>query len=229
MTKEDISMDGAASRIRRQVIELERFYGLLASPPADPFMFFAWEVVSMRTTPGRRDAAWTALKRARALTPDSVARVPQAKLRTALSAAGPYVEQRLSALRAGADLFRRRNLSKVIRGPLAAARRALTPLPQMGDAGAHRMLLFAANRAVLPIDARLNRVTRRLGYGVSGRRSARALRRTLTAALPCDAGALRRAFVYLSHHGAVTCTEADPHCAVCPLLPECPEGKTRFS
>lgn len=190
-------------------------------------MLFVWEVLSMKTTPGRRDAAWKALKRARALTPDAVARVPQAKLEAALTAAGPYVEQRLSAIRAGADIFRRRNLSAAVRAPIAAARRALKPLAQLGDGGAHRMLLFAAHRPVLPIDARVHRVARRLGYADRGRTSARALRRALTDALPCDIDALRRAYVYLSHHGAVTCTEADPHCTVCPLLPECPEGKRR--
>jgi len=39
--------------------------------------------------------------------------------------------------------------------------------------------------------------------------------------------AYRIAYVYLSHHGAATCTEADPHCSVCPLLGDCPEGKKR--
>ena len=39
----------------------------------------------------------------------------------------------------------------------------------------------------------------------------------------------RRAFVYLHHHGGATCTESDPHCAVCPLLVDCAYGKSRAS
>ena len=39
--------------------------------------------------------------------------------------------------------------------------------------------------------------------------------------------AYRHAYLYLSHHGGATCTEADPHCSVCPLLKECPEGARR--
>ena len=45
--------------------------------------------------------------------------------------------------------------------------------------------------------------------------------------LPPTVDAFRRAFLYLSNHGSATCTEADPHCPVCPLLKDCPEGKAR--
>ena len=45
--------------------------------------------------------------------------------------------------------------------------------------------------------------------------------------LPSSIEAFRHAFLYLSHHGGATCTEADPHCQVCPLLTECPEGQKR--
>ena len=59
----------------------------------------------------------------------------------------------------------RRSCAKLLAGPLGPARRALKPFPQLGEAGAHRLLLFAADHPILPVDARLNRVGRRLGYG----------------------------------------------------------------
>jgi endonuclease-3 len=159
-------------------------------------------------------------------------RASQATLERAAALAGPYVEQRLRTLRAGADLFRRSpGLTAAINGPLRAARRALAAFPQLGDAGAHRMLLFASNYPVLPIDARVHRVAVRLGYGsrdLHAGHSAHAIRRALSRELPRDVEAVRRAYLYLSHHGAATCTEADPHCIVCPLLAECPDGRTRL-
>ena len=80
-------------------------------------------------------------------------RAPQKKLEDSVALAGPYAEQRLRALRTGVDRFRRRpDLPDVIRGPLVGARRALKGLPQMGEGGAHRMLLFAADHPVLPVD-----------------------------------------------------------------------------
>ena len=51
----------------------------------------------------------------------------------------------------------------------------------------------------------------------------------LAVELPATAVAYRRAYLYLAHHGANTCTETDPHCGVCPLVPECPEGRKRLS
>jgi endonuclease III len=220
------------SRLERLVDALDKFYGLLPSPPRDPFTLFVWEVLSAHSTPYKRDAAFAALKRHRALTPDAMWRAAQKKLADSVALAGPYTEQRLRALRTGVEVFRRSpDLPSTIRGPLVAARRAIKPLPQLGEAGAHRMLLFTADHCVIPVDARVSRVARRLGYGEPHdhfRRQARSVQKALNTELPASLDSYRRAFLYLSHHGAATCTEADPHCAVCPLLKECPEGKRRL-
>ncbi len=219
------------SRLERLLGELKEFYGALPTPPAEPFTLFVWEVLSVHSTPRKRDAAMGALKRIRALTPDSMWKVAQKKLEASVALAGPYLEQRVRALRTGVDIFRRSpKLPAVIRGPLPAARRALKGLPQMGEGGAYRMLLFAADHQVLPVDARVSRVARRLGYGDTQpnfTKTARSIRQAVSAELPATLDAFRRAFLYLDHHGAATCTETDPHCGVCPLLQDCPEGKKR--
>ena len=211
---------------------LRKFYGIVPSPPSDPFTLFVWEVLSVHSTPIKRDAALAALKRMRALTPDAMWKAPQKKLEASVTVAGPYLEQRVRALRVGVDRFRRTpNLSKTIRGPLIAARRALKGLPQMGEAGAYRMLLFAADQVVMPVDARVSRVARRLGFGEAHKdfaKTARSVREAVTAQLPPEIERYRRTFLYLHHHGAATCTEADPHCTICPLLEDCPYGKLKF-
>ncbi len=218
--------------LQDHVERLQHFYGALPPPPRDPFVLFVWEVLSVHSTPRKRDAALGALKRIRALTPDAMWRAPQGKLEAAVMLAGPYLEQRMRALRTGVDLFRRSpRLPDVIRGPLAPARRALRPFPQLGESCAHRMLLFAADHPVLPVDARVNRVAVRLGYAppvADFRKSSKLVQQALSSHLPPTTDAFRRAFLYLSHHGAATCTESDPHCAICPLLATCPEGKRRI-
>ena len=210
----------------------ERFYGPLPAPPHDPFALFVWEVLSVHSTPKKRDAAFSGLKRIRALTPDAMWRAPRKKLEASVTLAGPYVEQRLRALRTGVDQFRRSpNLSRAITGPLPEARRALKGLPQMGEGGAYRMLLFAGDRLVLPVDARVSRVARRLGYGSEQStftRTARSVRESLQEELPQAVASYRRAFLYLSHHGAATCTETNPHCQICPVRDACPEGIRRL-
>ena len=110
-----------ASRLERLIEALHRFYGPLPPPPHDPFMLFVWEVLSVHSTPYRRDAALAALKRIPALTPDAMWRAPQKKLEESVTLAGPYTENRLTALRAGVEVFRRSpDLPAVIRGPLVA-------------------------------------------------------------------------------------------------------------
>ena len=220
------------ARLESLIAALQKFYGPLPAPPRDPFTLFVWEVLSVHSSPRKRDAALAGLKRIPALTPDAMWCAPQKRLQDSVALAGPYAEQRLRALRTGVDLFRRApKLPAVIRGPLPAARRALKPLPQLGETGAHRMLLFAADHAILPVDARVSRVALRLGYGEAHdefRRQARSVQHALEQELPAAVDAFRRAFTYLSHHGAATCTEAEPHCTVCPLLKDCPEGQRRL-
>ena len=132
----------------------------------------------------------------------------------------PTWSNRLQALRSGVELFRRSpELPTTIRGPLPAARRALKPFPQLGETGAHRMLLLAADQLILPVDARIGRVGRRLGYGeaaIEFRKLARSVQTAISRELPPSPDAYRRAFLYLSHHGGATCTEATA--CVSPLL-----------
>ncbi len=224
-------MSAPEGGLARTVDRLSEFYGLLPSPPSGPFAFAVWEILGAYTSPKRRDAAFGAMRRARALTPDAVMRTPQARLVAATAQAGPYGEQRLQAIRTVADLFRRSpTMPDVIQGPLRAARRALKSLPVLGPAGVHRLLLFTTDHAVLPADPSVLRVARRVGYASASpdagapapRRIQQALARELGRS---DLGQRRRVFLYLSHHAAVTCTERDPHCAVCPLSGECEEGR----
>jgi endonuclease III len=219
------------SRLETLLTALQKFYGALPTPPRDPFTLFVWEVLSVHATPMKRDAALAALKRIPALTPDAMWRAPQKKLEQSVGLAGPYLENRLQALRSGVELFRRSpEVSRTIRGPLPAARRALKPFPQLGETGAHRMLLFAADQKTLPVDARVSRVGRRLGYGKAAgdfKKQSRSVQEALVRELPASADAYRHAFIYLSHHGGATCTEGDPHCTICPLVAGCPDGQKR--
>ena len=217
------------TRLEEKIRRLERFYGALPHPPRDAFMLFVWEVLGTHSSPKRRDAALAALKRLRALTPDAMWRAPQKKLEESISLAGPYLEQRLRSLRTGIDMFRRSpDLPAIIRGPVIQARRALKGMPQMGEGGAYRMLLFAGGHPVMPVDARVSRVARRLGYGqeqADFAKTAKSVRAAVGAELAPSLDSYRTAFVYIAHHGATTCTEAHPHCAICPLLEDCPAGR----
>jgi len=208
------------------VAALERFYGPLPAPPVDPFRYYVWEVLSAHTTPGRRDAAYAALLRIPALTPDAMFRAARGRLVAALAHAGPYQDQRLHALLVGVEQFRRQPaFAAIVRGTLRRARRLLAKLPRLGEGGVHRMLLFGGQHCVMPIDRDVARLALRLsGSGAWDRQTPprlRPLRRMLEAGLPREEPAFRHAALYLRHHAVQTCAD-DPHCSVCPVGEGCP-------
>lgn len=192
---------------------LERFYGPLPQPPEDPFALYVWEVLGVHTTRTRRDAAMIALRRVPALTPDSMGRAPRAKVEGAVALAGPYREERLRALGAGVDVFRRhRDLPEKLRGDAASAREALAMLPHLTTVSGQWLLLFAGRHPLLPDDPDVQRVLGRLRAPRD--ETARELGGVLTA--------VQRATLYLAHHGRATCLESVPMCHICPLRSECP-------
>ena len=210
---------------------LRVFYGPLPGPPHEPFAMYVWEVMNFHSVPGKREAALAALKRIPALTPDSIWKAPPGKLEAAANLAGPYMDERVRALRAGADVFRRHPaLPRHVAGSLLRGRRALRFLPQLGESGTHRMLLYAGGHAILPVDSHLARVTIRLGLAGTHpkiRQQVRAVRRALAAVVPGDLDVRRRAVLLLEHHGQATCAEFDPHCHICPLRADCATGRER--
>ncbi len=144
-----------------------------------------------------------------------------------LKVAGPLHEERRRALVAGADLFRRDPaLAARLRGPLLIAMRVARRFPHLGTAAAHWLLLFGGRHAVPAVDEGVARVVARLAPDAARvRQPFRHVRRAIRAAAATDLAALRRASLYLSHHGRPTCLALAPHCAVRPLRPTGPTSR----
>ncbi len=208
---------------------LAEFYGPLPLPPADPFGFYVWEVLGTRTTGGRRDTAMAALRRIPALTPDSLRKLGRGRLEAVVRQCGPFVDERLAALDAGIDVFRRQqHFIERLGGPLRQAWLASRDLPHLGHAGALRLLMFTGDSQVVSVDPGMARVATRIGIAEARpnvRRLTRDVRRALDAALPRERSDRRRAVLYLHHHAEHSCVESSPHCGVCPLLEGCAEGQ----
>src|SRR5207237_154805 len=139
----------------------------------------------------------TALKRHLALTPDSMSKVAPKKLEESVKLTGSYFEQRLRALKSAITVFQRHpDLPAALKGPVPAAQQAVSLLPQMADGGADRMLLFAGDHLVFPLDSGVGRVVRRLGYDEAPESE-----------LPDSLEAYRRACTYFTHHAVATCSD----------------------
>jgi endonuclease III len=211
---------------------LKQFYGLQPTPPADLFQFFVWEILSDHALPARRDLAWQALRRLPALTPDAMFRTPAKDLLDAVGIAGPHREDRVDRLRAVVGEFKRHrdllHADALQRATLLDAARTLRRLEHTSPASRVRALLFSLDRAVLPLDADLNRVVSRLMGMPKNRQRSRA-RRWLGQSLapdtprpePAPSSTYRDATIYLRHHALQTCLPVAPHCVVCPLRERC--------
>jgi endonuclease III len=223
---------------------LRDFYGLLPHPPADPFQFFLWEILSADALPARRDLAWQALRRIPALTPDAVFRTPAKALQEVAGLIGPHRDERLERIRATTGEFKRhRDLLEAesfTRAGLPSAARRLRRLTHLPRETLDRALLYAGGYAVLPLDDATARVVARLEgtaipisegaegftlkrarWGAELRRQRRRARRKLAAELPPNVYAYRDAVLYLRHHAQHTCIAVGPHCGICPLAGEC--------
>lgn len=217
----------------RIIARLRKFYGKLPAPPADPFALFVWQILYNHSTPKKRDASFSGLKRLGALTPDGMWHASPKALAECVHRAGPFGDYRLLALRKGVEVFRRdAGLLETLKGPVPAALRRLKVLPRMsGDGPAYCMLLFAGGQPVLPVNARVARVATRLGYGALGPafpKIAKSIRQAIGPELGERVTSYRDAYVYFEHHGVATCTETDPQCEKCPLLKDCPFGQNRM-
>jgi endonuclease III len=178
---------------------LRDFYGLLPQPPADPFQFFLWEILSTDAVPARRDLAWHSLRRIPALTPDAVFRTPVKELVETLDLIGPRRDERLDRIRQTTGAFKRHREAlgeeRLRTGGLLRARRALRGLAHLPRETLDLALLYVAGYAVLPLDDATARVVARLegtaipaGEGAEGvtLERARSILRLAVARSPLD-------------------------------------------
>lgn len=87
------------------------------------------------------------------------------------------------------------------------------------------VLLFSMGRPVLPVDTHVHRVTSRLDL-VPPRTSAARAHALLQALIPPhETYAFHVRFI---RHGRRICHAQRPECPACPLLEECPEGRSRL-
>jgi endonuclease-3 len=96
----------------------------------------------------------------------------------------------------------------------------------VGPKTARCVLLFAAGRAVFPVDTHIHRIIGRLGVLVASV-SAEQAHDVLTPLIPPkDRYAMH---VLLVEHGRTTCAARSPKCEVCCLLDLCPVGQERMT
>ena len=207
---------------------LETRYGPQAATwPTEPYEFLVWWHCGYPASDAACERGWEALRRAVGIAPEKILAASDAKLAEALKAGGMVPELRAQRLRQIAERVLREfggDLRGALAGPLDAARKLLKKFPNIADAGADRILLFAGLSPVAAVPSNCPQVLVRIqlglereNYGVTYREAQKLLEAEVRPALE----ARQRAYLLLKRHGQELCKRTKPKCERCPVSGEC--------
>jgi endonuclease III len=219
----------AQTPLQQILVLLKKRYGT-PKPPLqgrDPLPFLYLEAAGYLCTDDKRLAAFTALRDRVGLAPSAVLAVPMSVLTTICRIGGLFPEKRAERLKEIAVLVRDEfggDLTAVLSGDYAAARKALQKFPMIGEPGADRILMLCGYPGVFGFQSNEHRTLNRLGYGEELKNYTKSYRLTRDAAraeLPSASAALMQAALLLRQHGRQTCKASAPRCEECPLTARC--------
>lgn len=193
----------------------------------DPFELILWENVAYLVDDQKRMMAFDLLKQRVGTAPEALVSAPDAVLLEVAKAGGMFPEQRVTKLRTIAEIVLSRcdgDLTSMLDGSIAQAKKMLRQFPGIGEPGAEKILLFSQKQAVLALDSNGLRVLLRLGFGEESK-SYQATYRAVQAAAQAtshqDYDWLIETHQLLRHHGQQLCKRTSPICIMCPLQVNC--------
>jgi endonuclease III related protein len=213
---------------REIVDDLKGFYGRPESPKVvDPLGMILLENVAYLVSDERRERAFNALRERVGLTPPEILMANDETLLEIARLGGMHPAARVQKLRRIAQIALQEfdgDFERVLRQPLAKAKKSLKKFPGFGDPGAERILLFSRTQPILALDSNGLRVLLRLGYGEERKSYAstyRSAQEAVESELKKDFDWLIAAHQLLRRHGQELCKTARPLCLTCPLKSSC--------
>ena len=200
-------------------------------PGETPFEVMVGAILTQNTAWSNVEHAISALKEAGALTPVALRTCPQDELASLIRPSG-YFNAKARKLRVLGEFLgsHKDDIGALFASrPLPNLRDELLSLHGVGPETADSMLLYAGNLPIFVIDAYTIRILGRLGIIDSNSRpgyeDAQAM---FHEALPTDAGLFNEYHALFVAHGKDICRARKPLCDSCPLLDECPTGRTNL-
>ncbi|MFB0514602.1 MAG: endonuclease III [Candidatus Bathyarchaeia archaeon] len=159
-------------RRARQILRiLRREFSLpdWANAPKKPFSTLIRTVLSQATNDKNRDKAFRNLSERFEMSPKVLAGADVKEIEKAIRIGGLYRNKSRVIKELSRVIVEKFDgtLDFVYSSPLEEARKILMALPGIGPKTADVVLLFSANRLVLPVDTHVNRVSKRLGFVAS--------------------------------------------------------------
>ncbi|RLC68738.1 MAG: endonuclease III [Chloroflexi bacterium] len=206
---------------------LAQKYGALKwDLPQDPLSELILTLLSQNTSGQNTRRAFSSL-RERFGSWEAVAEASVEDIAQAIKGGG-LAQVKAARIKAILETIRRErgglDLSFLAELPLPEAKAWLRKLPGVGPKTVACVLLFSLGRPVLPVDTHVYRVSRRLGL-ISARVSPERAQEELERQLPPEE--FERFHLSLIEHGRRVCRARRPHCELCILRQECPEGSAK--
>jgi endonuclease-3 len=192
--------------------------------PKKPFSTLIRTVLSQATNDKNRDKAFRNLSEKFEITPQALAEADVREIEKAIRIGGLYRNKSRVIKELSRVILEKFDgkLDFVFSSPLEEARRLLMALPGIGPKTADVVLLFSANRGVLPVDTHVHRVSKRLGLVASDADYER-IRLTLESCYsPEDYLAAHLLLIML---GREYCKARNPLHESCPVNTLCPSAK----
>jgi endonuclease III-like uncharacterized protein len=157
-------------KLFREIVEgLQGFYGPPEPPRVtDPLGMILLENIAYLVSDERREQAFNALRERVGLTPPEILMAHDETLLEVARLGGKHPAARVEKLRRIAQIALQEfdgDFERVLKQPLAKAKKSLKKFPGFGDPGAERILLFSRTQPILALDSNGLRVLLRLGYG----------------------------------------------------------------
>ncbi len=188
-------------------------------PGDSRFEIMVGAVLTQNTSWSNVERAIANLKRARALTPESIVRAPQQRLAAWLKPSGYFniKARRLKSLCRW--LIAQGGVRALARQSTDTLRHALRAVHGIGPETADDILLYAFDRPVFVIDAYTRRIFARLGL-IRGDEGYETLRNLFESSLPLDARLFNEYHALIVRHGKDICRKR-PRCTACCLAGSC--------
>lgn len=208
--------------------ELQNFYGPPDPPKVnDPLGMILLENIAYLAGDERREQAFDALREKVGLTPPEILTAHEEPLLEVARLGGMLPAARVEKLRRIAQIALQEfdgDLDKILKQPLAQAKKSLKKFPGIGDPGAEKILLFSKTHPILALDSNGLRVLRRLGYGEEQKSygaTYRSAQEAVKDEMRTDFDWLIAAHQLLRLHGQQLCKTTTPLCAKCPVRASC--------
>jgi endonuclease III len=221
-------MPKARKSFQNIIEKLENFYGR-SEPPrvTDPMGMILLENVAYLVSDERREQAFNTLRERVGLTPPQILTAHEETLLEVARLGGMHPAARVEKLRRIAQIALQEfdgDFDKVLKLPLAQAKKSLKKFPGIGDPSAEKILLFSKTHPILALDSNGLRVLLRLGYGEERKSYSstyRSAQEAVKEEMKKDYDWLIAAHQLLRRHGQEMCKNTKPMCPSCPVKSSC--------